>query len=407
MKKKIISLLLTIAIILCAAAVPMAVSATGDSGYILGDADGNGEVEVIDATFVQRSATKVKVSIPDIILMHGDIDGDGDLSVVDATFIQRHCTRVATPYPIGEFVKIEDPTEPEYINPTFVVDKLTANAGDIVTVAVNVKNNPGILGMTLTLSYDNKALTLTNAVCGNAVSDVLSFTKPGRYSNPCNFTWDGIEISDNQIKDGVILILTFTVSSNASDGVYPIVLSYEEDNIFDKVLMPVNFDIVNGSVTVGNAVVDPTIVPTQPGTEDPVAAPVFTVEDVIAYAGQTVTVAVNVKNNPGILGMTLTLSYDSNAMTLTNAVSGSAVNDVLAFTKPGRFTNPCNFTWDGIELNDDQIKDGELLVLTFNVASTAAKWKYPITLSYDEDSIFNAELQPVNFTVVNGSVTVK
>jgi hypothetical protein len=105
--------------------------------------------------------------------------------------------------------------------------------------------------------------------------------------------------------------------------------------------------------------------------------------------------------------MTLTLSYDSNAMTLTNAVSGSAVNDVLAFTKPGRFTNPCNFTWDGIELNDDQIKDGELLVLTFNVSSTAAKRKYPITLSYDEDSIFNAELQPVNFTVVNGSVTVK
>jgi hypothetical protein len=31
----------------------------------------------------------------------GDVDGDGDLTVVDATFIQRHATLVPVPYPIG------------------------------------------------------------------------------------------------------------------------------------------------------------------------------------------------------------------------------------------------------------------------------------------------------------------
>lgn len=405
MKKRIISTLLSFAVILCAVSATLQFTATEKQGYILGDADGDGDVTILDATYVQRYATMVKVPISKETLMNGDVDGDGDLTIVDATFIQRFSTRVKTPYRIGEFIETSQPAT----NPSFVVDKTTSAPGETVSVAVSVLNNPGILGMTLTLSYDSNALTLTDAANGSAVSEVLTLTKPGKYTNPCNFAWDGIEISDEQIKDGEILILTFAVSQNAGDGVYPITLSYDSDSIFDKDLVPVDLDIINGSITVGNTVTDPTqqTEPTQPGTEAPVTTPSFVVEKATASAGDTVTLAIDVENNPGILGMTLTLSYNSNVLTLKDSVNGSAVSDALTLTKPGKYTSPCNFAWDGIELSDDQIKDGEILVLTFNVASNAAKGTYPITISYDNDSIFNADLMPVDLDIINGSVTVK
>lgn len=71
---------------------------------LLGDADGSGEVDTIDATIIQRYATKVAVPYDEDQLMNADIDGDGDLTIVDATFIQRFATKVKTPYPIGELI---------------------------------------------------------------------------------------------------------------------------------------------------------------------------------------------------------------------------------------------------------------------------------------------------------------
>ena len=399
--KKIISIILSVVLVLCAVAVPASVAALSPRIYILGDADGNGDVDAVDATFIQRYCAEIAVSISYYTLMNGDVDQSGELEVTDATFIQRYLAEMTIPYAVGQ----ETYTDP-IKTPTISVSSVTASAGETVGVAVNVRNNPGILGMTLTLSYNSRVLTLTNAVSGDAVSNVLTFTKPGRFTSPCNFTWDGIELSDNQIKDGEILILTFRVASNAQNGTYPITLSYEEDSIIDKNLVPVSPDIVYGSVIVNNTAVNPTVPNTEPPTEAPVTGAAFIVDNVTAAKGGTVGVAVNIRDNPGILGMTLTLSYDSSKLTLTNAVSGSAVNDVLSFTKPGRFTSPCNFTWDGIELSSEQIKDGEILVLTFSVANNASG-NYPITISYEEDSVISANLKPINVAVINGSITVR
>ena len=70
----------------------------------LGDADGNGEVDMADATIIQRHATMIAVPYDEAQLMHADIDGDGSLSIVDATFIQRYDTHMKVPYPIGETI---------------------------------------------------------------------------------------------------------------------------------------------------------------------------------------------------------------------------------------------------------------------------------------------------------------
>jgi hypothetical protein len=70
----------------------------------LGDANGNGEVDMIDATVIQRAVTMVPVPYDEDQLMNADVDDDGDLTVMDAAFIQRHATMIKTPYPIGELI---------------------------------------------------------------------------------------------------------------------------------------------------------------------------------------------------------------------------------------------------------------------------------------------------------------
>ena len=73
-------------------------------GYLLGDTDDSGDVDVVDATWIQRYAAYMNVAPVEDTLMQGDVDGDGDPSVVDATFIMRSCVGISTPYDIGEIV---------------------------------------------------------------------------------------------------------------------------------------------------------------------------------------------------------------------------------------------------------------------------------------------------------------
>ena len=74
------------------------------SGYVLGDANGDGIVDVSDATIVQRVATLISVPYSEDQLMCADVDGDGSLTPVDSTLIQRYSTNLSTPYNIGETV---------------------------------------------------------------------------------------------------------------------------------------------------------------------------------------------------------------------------------------------------------------------------------------------------------------
>ena len=136
------------------------------------------------------------------------------------------------------------------IRGTLTVNSETAAPGDTVDVRVSVKDNPGILGMTLKVDYVTVGLTLKNAESGDALKDVLTLTKPGSYQNNCKFLWDGMEIRDDQIKDGDMLILTFKVDENAEPGEYPILLSYSQDDIVDSNLKFIDLDIVDGGVTV-------------------------------------------------------------------------------------------------------------------------------------------------------------
>ena len=146
---------------------------------------------------------------------------------------------------------LEEPEQPAQSGFTLSVNKASASAGDKnVTVRILVKNNPGILGMRLSVSYDESVLTLTDASNGDAVSSVLTLTKARTLHSGCNFVWDGIEIGAADIKDGAVLELQFQVSDSAAAGKYPITIRYNSDDIVDNDLQSLSPQIQNGYISI-------------------------------------------------------------------------------------------------------------------------------------------------------------
>lgn len=102
--KKLICLMLVAVIALGSTAV-----IASAASYRRGDADGNGDVEIIDVTMIMRLLAGL-VNDPDgMIAKRGDVEGDG-LAITSATWIQRWLADMQIPYPVGEQVS-EAPTQ--------------------------------------------------------------------------------------------------------------------------------------------------------------------------------------------------------------------------------------------------------------------------------------------------------
>lgn len=130
-----------------------------------------------------------------------------------------------------------------------VVDTVKSAAGDTAQVQISVKDNPGILGGRLSIAFD-RGLMLVDAAAGDAFS-MLTMTKPGLFTSPCQFVWDGEKLEEGDIRDGVILTLTFEVSAEAVSGTTQgSYVTHREDDFFDGDLNKLTLNTVDGGVTV-------------------------------------------------------------------------------------------------------------------------------------------------------------
>ena len=148
--------------------------------------------------------------------------------------------------PMGSFL-VSASTDSSYTEPTISAESKYATAGSVVEVNVNVENNPGIAGATLSISYD-QSLTLLSAANGATFSK-LSFTAPGKFTNPSSFLWDS---ESGQITgDGTILSLTFKVSETAkANDNLSVDISYYPGDIYNERMDSVNMQTVNGCITI-------------------------------------------------------------------------------------------------------------------------------------------------------------
>lgn len=125
-----------------------------------------------------------------------------------------------------------------------------AMAGSTVDVDLVITNNPGILGMTLELQYDETIATLTAVEKGDALS-AMTFTPPKDLKSGCKLPWDAEDVAAEDIQDGVIATLTFEVSESAQvDDFIDISVSYDSGAIIDKDMNPLVIETVAGYIQV-------------------------------------------------------------------------------------------------------------------------------------------------------------
>ena len=132
--------------------------------------------------------------------------------------------------------------------------------------------------------------------------------------------------------------------------------------------------------------------------------PTISTSDLEVIPGETgVDFEISVSDNPGITGLMVTLEYNEDVFILRGAESGEALK-ALEFTAPSQLKNGCVFLWDGVEIKDEDIKNGDFLILTFDISDDAPEGVHTILLKI---SAYDNELNPFTMVIEGGSVTIK
>ncbi|MBR3778112.1 MAG: carbohydrate binding domain-containing protein, partial [Clostridia bacterium] len=160
----------------------------------------------------------------------------------------------------------------------------------------------------------------------------------------------------------------------------------------------------------GSAIVDNVSLAVDEGGDDPVDPPVYTEPTIVlpnieASAGDTITVPVLFKNNPGLVSAVVKVGYDSSVLELLEAV-GNFSDTGYSFGPKTK--NP--FTINFCDAIAESNYTGELFAtLTFKVKDDAVAGTYALTLTFDcEGDFYGAgiEMPVVNFDGADGSVSV-
>ena len=132
----------------------------GASSAILGDADGDGDVCITDATRIQRDVAQI-TAIDNDLRRLADVDNDGIITIMDATSIQRWLVHFSVTYPIGE--SLITPTEST---------PLSSEASSQSPTIIRSDKTVTVDGIDFNISKIPDAVTLDNA-SGNTASFML------------------------------------------------------------------------------------------------------------------------------------------------------------------------------------------------------------------------------------------
>jgi len=141
--------------------------------------------------------------------------------------------------------------------PTIVVSEVKAEAGKTAAVSISLENNPGIVNMILKVEYDTEMLTLVDVLDAGIFGETVH--KP-ELQSPYTLCWANDTVKENFTITGTIVTLFFKVAVSASEGDVAEVKAYydyDKNEIVDKDMQKVRFEVDNGSVTVGQPEANP------------------------------------------------------------------------------------------------------------------------------------------------------
>lgn len=126
--------------------------------------------------------------------------------------------------------------------PIMRVETVGSYAGETVNVNVVLEDNPGFSTASVKIDYDSKRVELLNAKLGD------------EFASGANVSYDNLPyltfVKSSDTTDSNFLTLTFKVLDNASAGDAYITIIYDEGDISNKSEEDVNFQVVDGKITV-------------------------------------------------------------------------------------------------------------------------------------------------------------
>ena len=125
---------------------------------------------------------------------------------------------------------------------------------------------------------------------------------------------------------------------------------------------------------------------------------------VMAKPGEAVDVEFSMKNNPGIASIGINVAYSSELLSIENIVFNSEIGSSTQSSQYSK--NPARLIW----INPTQNYNGDTWIakITFRVNKNApAGAESELSITYDEDDIYNIAEDNVDCVVKNGSVKVE
>ncbi|MEZ4594532.1 MAG: PKD domain-containing protein [Chloroflexota bacterium] len=136
-------------------------SLTVDAGYALGDLNGNGVVETVDAYMALRIAIK-KLTPTETQLNAGDVNGNGRIDVADATMIFYYAVHGEWPLLHGQASR--PAAAAATVN--LALSEVTADAGETVSIQLSGENLTDWAGGQFAIVYDPSVVASIDAVNG-------------------------------------------------------------------------------------------------------------------------------------------------------------------------------------------------------------------------------------------------
>ena len=133
--------------------------------------------------------------------------------------------------------------------------------------------------------------------------------------------------------------------------------------------------------------------------------PAFLVSDASGAPGDSVTVTVSIRNNPGIIGAALRVGYDADKVELTGVRDEKLLADPSFGESCG--DDPYYLSWNDALAGGNTDTDGPLAELTFRIRDGCAPGRTQITLRFGAGDVFDWNLQSVAFQAENGTLTIR
>ena len=218
---------------------------------LIGDVNTDTKVNALDRLYLTRFLAKW-ADYPETVInmIAADVNVDTKVNALDRLILTRYLAKWAgyetLPYSAKSAPEAKK-TEIKGSEPTIVVDSVTAEPGETVTVCVSLENNPGIVSMMLTVDFDEALELIGRTDTGLLPSQVHS----PNLNNPYTLCWVNDTATTNYTVNGSLVELTFKLSEDAEPGTYPITITYDLDNydIYNCDVELVEFAVVNGGVT--------------------------------------------------------------------------------------------------------------------------------------------------------------